>query len=1312
MNSRISSLASLLLFFCLSFQFTKATTNDTVTNTLQQGQSLKYSESIVSANGKFELCFFSPGNSTKYYLGIRYKKVSEQNVVWVANRKYPFPDSSAILTVDPDGNLVISDSSTKSTVANTSTGNGTYAMLLDTGNLILTNKVLEVFWQSFEYPTGYSFARNGTFVFNIMEKFRRPCSCLNCSRGQKMIKSGIRHCHLGVGIMLSAVLLAYAMRLLEVPCGCLKGFEPVDADAWSNGDASSGCVRKTSLQCTNNQKDGFLKMSRVDWTKNPLGLDFVNDKECQSACLNNCSCLAYAYDPKYNRTSVTKSCLVWDDSLLNLKQLSEDGNDFYLKLAPSDLVTIDTSSRNGTSPAVTSAATEPSDASRKLRRKGEDLVKLDLGMTIVSENSEISEANKRGDSRKHEVKMPLFSFKSVSAATDNFSDANKLGEGGFGPVYKGDVVAVKRLSRRSGQGWEELKNEAMLIAKLQHNNLVRLLGCCIERDEKILVYEYMPNKSLDLFLFDPEKRKTLDWQTRIRVIEGVAQGLLYLHQYSRLRIIHRDLKPSNILLDSKMNPKISDFGMARIFGGDDSQANTNRIVGTYGYMSPEYALEGLFSIKSDVFSFGVLLLEIVSGRKNTGFYQTDSFHLLGYAWDLWISDRGSDLVDPLLDDVSSMHVALRYVNIALLCVQEGAADRPTMSDVVAMLSNESAALPYPKQPGFLNLRSVGKPNPTSSGPEICSVNNATLTPYSPGQSITGVQTLISSGQIFELGFFSSGNNNSRYLGIWYKKTPEVLVWIANRNNPLTDLSGVFTINNNGTLILLDQRNDTIWYSNSSRAAQTPVAQLLDSGNFVVKDKVTSSSESYLWESFDYPFNTWLPGMTIGKDMSNGLDRFLTSPGDFTYKFDHKGLPQIFIKRGSMKKFRSGPWNGVRFSGLPMLVHLITLSESGILQRIVLTEGSSEWTIMDAIPNDLCDNYGQCGANSVCRSFKESVCECLEGFTTKSPEEWKHLISSSGCVRRTPLECQRKDGFLKLGRVKLPDLLEFWLNKSMSTEECKAECLKNCSCTAYANSDITGGGNGCLIWFGDLIDIRGYNQENPGQDLYIRLAASELSFIHQCLGQHGAVGLIICGRIQFSLSSRAIVVQRKKEDVEVPLFDFTTVANATNKFSEANVIGAGGFGPVYKGHLCNGQDIAVKRLSKNSRQGLEEFKNEVVLIAKLQHRNLVRLLGYCIQGDERMLIYEYMPNKSLNNFIFEQNGSALLAWPKRFDIVVGIVRGLLYLHQDSRLQVIHRDLKASNILLDINLNSKISDFGLARTFGGDEAEVKTDRVVGT
>jgi hypothetical protein len=209
------------------------------------------------------------------------------------------------------------------------------------------------------------------------------------------------------------------------------------------------------------------------------------------------------------------------------------------------------------------------------------------------------------------------------------------------------------------------------------------------------------------------------------------------------------------------------------------------------------------------------------------------------------------------------------------------------------------------------------------------------------QSIRGNQTLISSGQIFELGFFPSGNNKSKHLGIWYKKTPGVIVWIANLNNPLTDLFGAFTISNNGTLILLNHRNDTIWYLNSLRAAQSPVAQLLDSGNLVLVDNVVLSSEGYLWKSFDYPLNLGLPGMTFGKDMSNGLNRFLTScrdtdiasPGDFTYKFDYKGLPQIFMKRGSMKKFRSGPWNGVRFSGLPMPINHFFLSLISITQGI-------------------------------------------------------------------------------------------------------------------------------------------------------------------------------------------------------------------------------------------------------------------------------------------------------------------------------------------------------------------------------------------
>ncbi|XP_058093645.1 G-type lectin S-receptor-like serine/threonine-protein kinase B120 isoform X2 [Magnolia sinica] len=325
--------------------------------------------------------------------------------------------------------------------------------------------------------------------------------------------------------------------------------------------------------------------------------------------------------------------------------------------------------------------------------------------------------------------VPLIDFESIQAATDNFSESNILGRGGFGTVYHGKLpageeIAVKRLSKFSGQGLLEFKNEVMLIAKLQHRNLVRLLGYCIEGDEKLLIYEYMLNKSLDFFLFDPNRCTLLDWEKRFNIILGISRGLVYLHQDSRLRIIHRDFKTSNILLDEEMNPKISDFGMARIFGGNQTQENTNRVVGTYGYMSPEYAADGIFSVKSDVFSFGIVLLEIISGKKNAGFYNYEhSLSLSGHAWRLWMEQKALDLVDPSLSETYNSCTAVKCINVGLLCVQENAADRPTMASIITMLDSETASLPTPKQPAFY-IRSAHTTN-SSNGPPNCSKNEVT-----------------------------------------------------------------------------------------------------------------------------------------------------------------------------------------------------------------------------------------------------------------------------------------------------------------------------------------------------------------------------------------------------------------------------------------------------------------------------------------------------------------------------------------------------------------------------------------------------------
>ncbi|XP_056171982.1 cysteine-rich receptor-like protein kinase 15 isoform X2 [Syzygium oleosum] len=301
---------------------------------------------------------------------------------------------------------------------------------------------------------------------------------------------------------------------------------------------------------------------------------------------------------------------------------------------------------------------------------------------------------------------PYFDMRCILAATDNFSDTLKLGQGGFGPVYKGILwdgreVAAKRLESWSEKGSEEFRNEVLLIMKLQHKNLVRLLGFCAEREEKLLVYEYMPNRSLDVFLFDAQRRIELSWSRRLNIIIGVARGLLYLHEDSRQRIIYRDLKASNVLLDCDMNPKISDFGLARIFAGTENEANTATLVGTYGYMAPEYAMEGLYSIKSDVYSFGVLLLEIITGERNAGFWQSRrASSLLAYAWQLWNEGRAMELMDPLLHNECCPEEFMKCVHVGLLCVQQDAFDRPTMSAVNVMLKMDAVILHQPFKPAF------------------------------------------------------------------------------------------------------------------------------------------------------------------------------------------------------------------------------------------------------------------------------------------------------------------------------------------------------------------------------------------------------------------------------------------------------------------------------------------------------------------------------------------------------------------------------------------------------------------------------------
>ncbi|TKY69895.1 Cysteine-rich receptor protein kinase 3 [Spatholobus suberectus] len=305
---------------------------------------------------------------------------------------------------------------------------------------------------------------------------------------------------------------------------------------------------------------------------------------------------------------------------------------------------------------------------------------------------------------KSKLNMP---YEILEKATDYFSDSNKLGEGGSGSVYKGTlpcgtIVAIKRLSFNTSQWADHFFNEVNLISGIHHKNLVKLLGCSITGPESLLVYEFVPNQSLYDHLSVGKNSQPLTWEVRRKIILGTAEGLAYLHEESQ-RIIHRDIKLGNILIDDNFTPKIADFGLARLFPEDKSHLST-AICGTLGYMAPEYVVLGKLTEKADVYSFGVLIMEIISGKKSKSFVQ-NSYSIVHTVWSLYGSNRLCDIVDPILVGNYPAEEACKLLKIGLLCAQASAELRPPMSVVVKMINNNHE-ITQPTQPPFLNCSSA------------------------------------------------------------------------------------------------------------------------------------------------------------------------------------------------------------------------------------------------------------------------------------------------------------------------------------------------------------------------------------------------------------------------------------------------------------------------------------------------------------------------------------------------------------------------------------------------------------------------------
>ncbi|KAG6394014.1 hypothetical protein SASPL_144590 [Salvia splendens] len=728
------------------------------TDTISTGVVIKDPQTITSQKQIFKLGFFTPPNTTNRYLGIFFT-FSQETVIWVANRDTPLTDSSGSVTLSRDGNIVFLDGTTNQTVwsTNTSPVIKSTAQLLDTGNLVLREEATgDVLWESFSEPTdvivpGMTLSQNvktgkmvalsawknasdpelgsftagleaqsipqlatwdggrlhwrsgpwnGLIFLGIKEMFYAYLDgftqVTNDSAGNFFYSKPQENVYItasvnSTGHVLRNVWNGVAKRwevgwsapenecdvygkcgefgscnVMQSPiCTCLRGFEPEKEEEWGRGNWTNGCRRKNQLQCGG---DGFLMLQHMKVPDFAQPLPSRDQDECRTRCMGNCSCIAYAYDGNIG-------CMFWSDTLIDTQDFGDVGVDLYVRLSASEF-----GSHKGRKLYIIIPVTVSFVCISVMiiivwwlmvKRRGDrvrDTSIVEAGQMFTTDSTAIVLRNETKEVNIGE--LPKFTFEMLAKATNWFHEDNLLGRGGFGPVYKVCFLQVQRTT-------------------------------------------------------NPAK-KLLDWNMRYNIIEGIARGILYLHRDSRLRIIHRDLKPSNVLLDKDWNPKISDFGMARIFGGNEDHGSTTRVVGTYGYMAPEYGMEGRFSEKSDVYSFGVLILEIIKGKKNTHYFNDEwSLSLIGYAWKMWSEGNGLSFVEESIANGENEEEMVRCIQIGLLCVQEKPKDRPSIEVVLSMLSRDIVELAMPNQPAFSENGSTTGPS-GSTYQNVFSSNELTL----------------------------------------------------------------------------------------------------------------------------------------------------------------------------------------------------------------------------------------------------------------------------------------------------------------------------------------------------------------------------------------------------------------------------------------------------------------------------------------------------------------------------------------------------------------------------------------------------------
>uniref|UniRef100_A0A0D3G0C6 non-specific serine/threonine protein kinase n=1 Tax=Oryza barthii TaxID=65489 RepID=A0A0D3G0C6_9ORYZ len=1113
----------------------------------------------------------------------------------------------------------------------------------------------------------------------------------------------------------------------------------------------------------------------------------------------------------------------------------------------------------------------------------------------------------------------VFSYGELRSGTENFSSSNLLGEGGYGVVYKGNlidgrIVAVKQLSQSSHQGKRQFATEIETISRVQHRNLVKLYGCCLEGNNPLLVYEYMENGSLDKALFG-SRRLNLDWATRFEIFLGIARGLAYLHEESRIRVVHRDIKASNVLLDTNLNPKISDFGLAKLYDDKTTHVST-KVAGTFGYLAPEYAMRGHMTEKVDVFAFGVVLLETLAGRPNY-----DDALEEDKVWRLYESDRALDIVDPDLTEFNSEEV-LRAIHVALLCTQGSPHRRPSMSRVVAMLTGDAELGEVAAKPSYITEWQIkgGGTTTTGSSSTSSSAANGQWSSAPPPPRATSSPKMSSPFLSSVVDEGRGGEVSRRKMG-WRMAVSRLLhgcvlvlllaaaVVQAQRAATRTDPTEAAALN--AVFAKLGQQAQSSWnLSGDPCTGRATDGSAIDDTSFnpaitcdctfqnsticrITKLKIYAVDASgqipeelrNLTRLTDLTFGINSLSGPIPKELgnlTNLISLYIDSAGlsgplpsslskltrmQILWASDNNFTGQIPDYIGSWNltdlRFQGNSFQGPIPAALSNLVQLSSLQigdiENGSSSSLAFISNMTSLSILILrncrISDDLASlDFSKFASLSLLDlSFNNITGEVpatllglnslnflkpsnlkriftfnfyltfragmpsekytlLSWFSTLYETDGVNLRAASYYVTGAPtwgvsnvgkfmdapngsyiIYSSRQfqntlDSELFQTSRMSPSSLRYYgiglengnYTVTLQFAEFGIEDTQSWKSLGRRVFDIYVQVGSCLAY--KLFIYLSYNQgERKEKNFDIRKTAGDKSYtvvkkqykvpvtknfleIHLfwagkgtcCIPTQGYYGPTISAlsvlplttnhgpkmdflgsifaylcKIPFSLFNLTSVLgsdftptvgntaQKNKSTSKTELysivgrpnvFSYSELRSATENFSSSNRLGEGGYGAVYKGKLTDGRVVAVKQLSQTSHQGKKQFATEIETISRVQHRNLVKLYGCCLEGNNPLLVYEYMENGSLDKALFGTE-KLTIDWPERFEICLGIARGLAYLHEESSIRVVHRDIKASNVLIDANLNPKISDFGLAKLYDDKKTHVST-KVAGT